>query len=137
MLNPVTFYLRKVLFVASIIFFDDFVWGQLALILFFSVRMIILIQWYQPYSTKYSNRLETFNEVCILCLTYIAMCYTDFVPDPIVRYEFGLCYIGMNGFMILVHVTLILISTSKRVQSLFKKYWNKCVNKVKKFRCTL
>ena len=84
--------------------------------------MLILLLCYEPLESKYANRLETFDEVCILCLSYIAMCFTDFVPDPEARYDIGLYYIGINSLMILVHLVLILYSTLKSLRLVYKKY---------------
>ena len=60
------------------------------------------------------------------------MCFTDFVPDPEVRYDVGWYYIGISSFMILVHLVLILIFTLKRLRLVCKKYYIKYVNKGRK-----
>ena len=60
------------------------------------------------------------------------MCFTDFVPDPEVRYDIGWYYIGISSFMILVHLVLILYSTLKRLRLVYKKYYIRWMNKRKK-----
>ena len=52
------------------------------------------------------------------------MCFTDFVPDPEVRNELGLYYIGLNSSMISVHLTLLCYSSIKacKLQRKTKKY---------------
>ena len=60
------------------------------------------------------------------------MCFTDFVPDPEVRYDIGWYYIGISSFMILVHLVLILYSTLKRLRLVCKKYYNRWIHKRKK-----
>ena len=63
--------------------------------------------------SKFANRLETFNEACVLFLTYVAMCFTDFVPDPEVRNDLGLLYIVLNCSMIFVHLAMLIFFTIK------------------------
>ena len=60
------------------------------------------------------------------------MCFTDFVPDPEVRYDIGPYYIGISSLMILVHLVLILYSTLKRLRLIYKKYYNRWINRGKK-----
>ena len=73
--------------------------------------------------------METFNEVCVLCLTYIAMCFTDFVPDPEVRSDIGPYYIAANLFMIVVHIIILLAFSFKALVRVCKKYYNIYANK--------
>ena len=68
---------------------------------------MIYIQWFKPLESRYANWIETFNEACVLILSNIAICYTDFVPDPQVRYDFGLTYVVVNLIMIAVHAFLL------------------------------
>ena len=99
-------------------------WGQIAQQVFFAIGMIIFIQHYQPYESKFANRMETFNEVCVLCLTYIAMCFTEFVPDPEVRSNIGPYYIAANLFMIAVHIIILLAFSLKALVKVCKKYYH-------------
>lgn len=125
------FFLRRLAFVLSVINLSDFLWGQIALQLFFSLANMMFIQWSQPYELPYFNRKETFSEVCILCLSYFGICFTNFVPDPEVRSELGRFYIGTNSFMILALFLLVLASSLKIGKLFFKKYWNRWTNKGK------
>ena len=89
--------------------------------MFTATGIMMFIQWYQPLESKFANRLETFNEVCILCLSYHAMCFTDFVPDPVVRNDIGKSYIATNASMIMVHFVLLINSTIKAYKESLKK----------------
>ena len=83
--------------------------------------MMIYIQWFRPLESNYANWLETFNEMCILILSNIAICYTDFVPDPEVRYDFGLVYVISSLVMTAVHNFLFLRITVKGCKLYGKK----------------
>ena len=43
----VMFFIRRISFVMSVIFIEDFVWGQLQIQAFFSIGMLIIL-WHQP-----------------------------------------------------------------------------------------
>ena len=81
----------------------------------FTLGTLILILNYQPYETKYANKTETFHELAILFLIYVALCFTDFVPESEVRYNMGYVYLALNLLMIsallyiLVHNTFIVL----------------------------
>ena len=46
-------------------------------------------------------------------LTYLAICFTDFVPDPEMRNYLGLYFIGLNCAIIAFHLILLLRETYK------------------------
>lgn len=86
------FFLRRIAFVLSAIYLGDFVWGQIQLQLSFALANILFILWCQPYESRFDNIKEALNEAFILCLSYMAISFTDFVPDPEIRNELGRCY---------------------------------------------
>ena len=92
---------------------------------------MIFTQWYLPLESRYTNWIETINEVFILGLSYMAICFTDFVLDPEVRSDIGPYYIGTICVMILVHMIVISISTRNDLRLAFKKFWNRYVIKNK------
>ena len=75
-----------------------------------SLGIVIFILQMKPLESTFFNKLECFNEICIICLTYTTMCFTDFLPDPQTRSELGLYYIALNAFMISVHMYLLVKS---------------------------
>ena len=103
------FFLRRITFVMSVIFLEEFVWGQIAIQTFTSLGMMMLIQWHQPFESSFDNKLEVFNELCVLLLTYYAICFTDFILDPEVKNDLGYSYIGINSIMILVHLYFFIV----------------------------
>ena len=54
-------------------------------------------------------------------LSYLAICFTEFVPDPEMRNYLGLYFIGFNGTMIAIHLILLLWNTFKACMQARKK----------------
>ena len=82
---PVTFFSRRILFVVSAVYFEDFIWAQIAIIMMISVFMVMYLIHYKPMNSPFSNRMEVMNECTIIMLLYGLMCFTDFVPSPETR----------------------------------------------------
>ena len=83
---PITFFMESVVLSLSLVFIEDFVWGQMACN--FCIQTVILI-WFchnEPYETKSENRLTNFIHLMTLYLLTLMMCYTDFVPSAETRY---------------------------------------------------
>ena len=83
---------------------------------------MLFIQNFKPYNTQYWNRLETFNEACILILINIGLCFSQAIANSITRYTFGYLFVAFNGLLLVVHAVLILRSSLSNCKLLFKKY---------------
>ena len=90
-----------------LVYWIEFFWGQVAINLFATVLMVILLQWSKPLATDFANNMETFNEVITLLVLYLLMCFSDFIVDPVVRDKCGKVYIAILIFYALVHIVLL------------------------------
>ena len=72
------------------------------------MAMVIYLQWHQPYEQKAKTRIETFNEVTLIILTYFLFCFTDFVPEAETRNGLGIYYGGVTLLNIVVHMFIML-----------------------------
>ena len=52
--------------------------------------------------------METFSEVTTLFVLYMMMCFTDFVPDPMMRSHCGKAFIGIICIYAAVHIFFLL-----------------------------
>ena len=78
-LLPLSFLLRRLAFSLVLVFWYEFLWGQIAIMAMLSVAMIIFIQWFRPMDSKLMTNLETFNECIALCAIYLMMSMSDAV----------------------------------------------------------
>ena len=108
---------RRVLFVITVISSRDYLFFQLATQNFTALGMVIFLQWYLPLESKFASHVETFNEFTMLMLTYLLMCFTDFVPDALMRSTLGLAYISVNFSNIGFHVFLMLGTSLLQVKT--------------------
>lgn len=109
---PAIFFLRRAVFIFSIIYWVDFLWGQIALQLLSTILMTVYLLEFRPLSTPFANRMELMNEVTTLFLTYGLMCFTKFLPDPEMRNKGGFLYIGILAGNILIHLVLMVRESS-------------------------
>lgn len=71
--------------------------------------MICTIGLMSPYSEKSANRIELFNETCVILLNYHLICFTDFVQELYIRDWIG---------NILILVTILNVAVNLFVISL-------------------
>jgi hypothetical protein len=67
---------------------------------------------------KFYNRLELFNEICILIVSLHLYLFTMFVPDPELKYSIGWSLIGVTCLNIGVNMVIVLIIGIKALISL-------------------
>ena len=109
MVYPVSFFVRRILFALSAVYFSDLLWGQLALQMTISYFMVIYLLWYKPLESPIANKIEVMNECTIIVLIYCLMCFTDFVPSPETRSKIGLWYMGISITNVSVHLIKLLL----------------------------
>lgn len=71
-------------------------------------------------------KMESFNELTTIVLTYFLICFTDYVPSAEVRNQVGFGYIGTNFFNIAVHLTLLIFSSLASLRRLVIRLCRKC-----------
>ena len=106
---PAAHFVRRIIFAATIVFWYDFFWGQIACQFAVSTIMIIFLQWFRPLDTKFANKIETFNEVSNVVTFYILMCFSDYVGKADTRSTCGVYFIVYMSLFIAVHKFLRLV----------------------------
>ena len=80
----------------------------------------------EPFRIPAQRRLEYFNEASLLVWCYCLFIFTDFVPEPVIRYEAGHVLDTVVGLNLFVNL-FILYWTNTR------KLYYKTLNKYKKW----
>ena len=124
------FFVRRLVFVITVIHLQDFVWGQILIQISFSIGMLMFIQLNKPFKSSFANWIETFNEVCTLLLSYMAICFTNFIPDAEIKSDIGPYYVYTNLVMIAVNVLILALLTLKTWMLCCKKCCCQKNNKV-------
>ena len=111
LLYPALFFARRIALIISVLLIGDYLWVQLAIQFAFSTTMIIYLMHVWPLETTFATKMEVFNECTIIILHYGLMCFTDYVPEPSVRYQLGHYYIAVFLSNLLVHISLLVLGS--------------------------
>jgi hypothetical protein len=88
---------------------------------------------YQPFVSRLLNRLEIFNEGCILLLSYLMWEFSDFTSDSRLRYDLGWVYtfilvLNISTNMIMTMIFGSIIPAFKKIRRKVKVKKQKRVN---------
>ena len=96
--------LRRLLFVAVIIFLEESQGLQLGLTTSLSFVMLLLLLKCQPYKEKAQNYMEVFNECCFLFSCFAFVPFTDqYSLDSNVKINMGYLPIALSLLLLLVN----------------------------------
>jgi len=87
-----------------------------------SLAIIGYLAFFKPLESPLDLGLEIFDEWTILNLTYMLMCFSDFVPEEVTRSYIGWFYIAVSTANILVHLIIILRSSTYKLKLVFRRY---------------
>jgi len=62
----------------------------------------------RPFDTRFHNKVEMFNEICIWACSYFLMFYTDFTGGPEFQLMLGWPHVGVIGLCVLVNMTVLI-----------------------------
>jgi len=82
---------------------------------YLSTAMVIYLLWFWPFADNFFTRIEVMNEVTSILMLYLMLVFSDWVPDPEVRYTFGWVYIGVFCVNGTVHFFFLLRDLLKRL----------------------
>jgi hypothetical protein len=97
------FIFRRLLFSLNVVFLSNSTVTQLFVQFFCCLLMLIFFIAVKPLNQPFLNRIEIFNELCLLITSYFLFLFTDFVPDIKTRYMLGWAFIGISLFNIAVN----------------------------------
>ena len=124
-LVPCMFYCRRLALGLTLVFWDWFFWGQVALQFLASLLMIILVHWARPLESGWATWVETFNEVIALMILYLLMNFSDFTPDVALRYRLGFVYIGTLCLFSVLHLSKMLYDVFYKLKLLIRRCKNR------------
>ena len=98
------FFIRRVFLCLTLVFWGDFFFGQFLVQFVVSMTLLIVINVFNPLQTKFSTRIETFNEATNIIVLYLLMLFSDFNRDYDQRSNVGTVYIGVVICFAVVHL---------------------------------
>ena len=118
--------MRRLLFSMTCIVFEKDLWLQMSVNFAVGLVNLIYLVKFKPFDDNRVNRLEVMNEATNFVMLYHVMCFTDFVPEAEDRYYIGWSFIACIVVNLIVHMSLLIIDTTKQVKSSAKE---KCFKK--------
>ena len=109
-----TFFIRRIAFVLSIMFLSEYLLWQLSIQIVNSLVIIIMLLVWKPLNSTFANIKEVFNEFTILLMSYIILSFTGAESDPEKRAMLGRCLIGLSSSNILFHLIILFVDTIKK-----------------------
>ena len=103
-----SFFLRRVAFVMTVIFMQDYIWFALCVQMYFTFGLLVLLFTWKPLEDKREFRVEVFNELTILLLSYTLISFTNFIHDAEFKNTVGYAYITVSFANIGTHLSLLL-----------------------------
>ena len=74
-----------------------------------------------PMSNRINNFIQIFNEI-VVCLCIVSLViFTDFIPDPVDRYDYGYVLLYLVAFSISVNIVILLSSIILSIYKMIKK----------------
>lgn len=110
-LQPVIFFARRLMLSFTVVYLQDTLIWQIVSITVQVIVVIIYIGNVSPFKIKIANKIEIFNEVCIMLTMYNFLCFSDFVPDIHVKIGIGFFCISFVALQILVNLFLLAYET--------------------------
>ena len=132
--TPVLYLARRVMFVVSVVMWGEYLVIQLFVHFAISFSIFFFYVLIQPFETKFDLKMELFNEVCGILSTYTLMLFTNFVPDPAVRYELGNVFIVILLANFVVHLFFLVRATGMNLKLYCRSkecYKKRCAKKAR------
>ena len=77
----------------------------------------------KPFHDMNQNYLDIFNEICISLMSYLTLCFTDFVFQATTKYELGWWAVVVFATNLAVNILYILINV---ISGLVRICYKKC-----------
>ena len=122
---PVFFFMKRLILVTILIFANEFLWFQIALLNFMALASLIYTVWFMPFDSKQSSLVEAFDDCTVLLITYILWSFAHIVREPETTNDLGYVFIAIIFGNILLHLVLMLLQLGKHVKLSIKKYCNR------------
>ena len=101
---------RRIIFAIGVIFFIDYPFFQIVLFILPTLAVLIMVGLASPLETSFENNQELYNNFSILVVSYCLLCFTQFIPDPEMRYNMGYVMVLLTVQNIVVSLVIIVMS---------------------------
>ena len=111
---------RKGLLALVVVFASEILWLQLAGLLYTSTAMMVTIGYSNARRTAFDRRMDHFNEIKLIVVTYHVMMFTGFVPNAETKWMIGYSCCLALVIGILVNSINVVVSPIRKTKKRIK-----------------
>ena len=125
-LYNIIYILRRCSFLTISMFYIQKANGFITLIVFAILNQMfqIFIVNTKSFKKRILNRMELFNEIFIQFSIYLMICFTNWIPNLNIQYQYGQYIIFCISFYSVINIIIIVVMTAKKVYLLIFKVFN-------------
>jgi hypothetical protein len=105
--NNLFFILRRLIFFLTVFFLQNYSSVQLIITIVVNLFMMMYQGYNNPFESKLKNKLNLFNEVCILLSSILFICFSEINKNLDAQYNMGWCLISLIIFNASINISVI------------------------------
>ena len=114
---------RRFFFAWVIVYCGSSIVLQVALVEFLSTILLAYYLSVRPMVDRVNNFTQVFNEIVVLLCQWLMFHFTDFVTDPIVRYELGWYLLYLVATNVAVNLLVLIYVISNKIYLAARNYF--------------
>ena len=107
------FFYRRSILITFLIYFDYSLISQFITVTVTQLATVMLLALRRPFKSAIRNRVELAEECAIMISMYHLFCFTEFIPDPLVKHYIGYSLIVCMILHLLTFLSGILVLSTK------------------------
>ena len=128
---------RRLIFAFIIVLLKEYQALQVIFFFYQCLAVFVYIIHAKPFDDSQLNKIEFFNEACILITAYHLLVFTDFIPDDetydSVRFAIGISMVVVTAINVIVNTSIMIGKTCKKIRNSCRRIrYNLNVLKTKK-----
>ena len=123
MLVPMIFFYRRLLFVYSALLLGNYLLVQLVIQISMIQFYLTILHSFRPQESRMSLHKQTFDECTYIILIYLLMCFTNFIPDPVIRSKLGVAYNSVMLSNVGFHLIMMVYSSIQSIVLMIKRIY--------------
>ncbi len=100
------FFYRRMLIITCVIYFDSSLITQFITVVVSGLAVVMLLSLRRPFKSPSRNRVEILEECAIMVTMYHIFCFTEFVPEPIVKHYIGYSLVACTLLHLAVYLSV-------------------------------
>ena len=109
--QPLWFLLRRIILGFSVTWTSELLIVQIYLISSQTIVAVYILYYIKPFASNAEMRLEVFNEIILMLLLYMIICFSCWGPEIDVQYQLGYLAIALVIFHLFFHISIMFIAS--------------------------